>query len=102
MRTNKIIIQINKPAQEVFAFTLNSANTPLWVSSIVKEEVNEHPTRLGTIYRNVGQSGKWSEYVVTAFEKNKLFTFTSEDKNYHCRYTLHPIDENITELEYYE
>ena len=96
------MVKINKPISEVFAFTLNPLNTSRWVDSIVKEEVNERPTKLGTIYRNVDKGGKWSTYTISSFEVNKLFVFTSEDKNYHCRYTLTSIDENTTELEYYE
>ena len=102
MKSNRLTIKINKPAPEVFAFTLNPANTPSWISSIVKEEVNEKPTKIGTIYRNQNQNGKWSEYTVTAHEENKLFIFTSGDGNYSVKYTFIPIDNNATEIEYYE
>src|SRR6266571_4852348 len=102
MKEKKLSIQINKPASEIFTFTLNPANTPRWVNSIVNEEVSELPTKLGTIYRNIGQNGKWNSYTVTEFEDNRMFVLTSKDNNYHCRYTFRPIDENTTEFEYYE
>jgi len=102
MKENKLKVIINKPANEIFTFTLNPKNTPLWIEAITKEEVNESPTKLGTIYRNANKKNDWSQYSVTSFEKNKLFVFTSENNNYHCKYTLRPIDRNITELEYYE
>lgn len=102
MKDNKLIIQIDKPVHEVFAFTLNPANTPSWISSIVKEEVNEKPTKIGTIYRNQNKNGKWSEYTVTAYEKNKLFIFTLGDGNYSVKYSFKPISNNATEVEYYE
>jgi len=41
MKNKKIVIQINKPIDEVFSFTLNPKNTPLWVDSVVFEETNE-------------------------------------------------------------
>ncbi len=102
MKSNKLIVTINKPVHEVFAFTLNPENTPFYISSIVKEEVNEKPTKIGTIYRNQNKNSKWSEYTVTAYEKNKLFIFTSSDGNYSVKYSFKSISDNATEVEYYE
>lgn len=102
MRENKLIIQIKKPVREVFAFLLNPSNSPLWIDSFVREETNEWPVKVGTIYRNQNREGKWAEYTVTAFKENKMFGMTSADKNYHVRYILRPINNNTTELEYYE
>jgi len=102
MKSNKLIVKINKPVHEVFAFTLNPDNTPSWISSIVKEEVNEKPTKIGTIYRNKNQNGKWSEYTVTAYKENELFIFNSDDGNYSVRYTFTPVGGNAVEVEYYE
>ena len=95
MKSNKLIIKINKPVHEVFAFTLNPAKTPSWISFIVKEEVNEKPTKIGTIFRNQNQNGKWSEYTVTAYEENKIFIFTSGDGNYSVKYTFTPVGEML-------
>lgn len=102
MRDTKLTIIINKTPAEIFTFLLDPKNTPQWIPSIIKEEVNEYPTKLGTIYRNIGESGEWSVYTVSEFEQNQHFVFTSEDSNYHCRYTLTPISDHTTELEYYE
>ncbi len=102
MKDLRLTIQINKPVHEVFSFTLNPANTPLWVSSIVKEEVNEQKTRLETVYRNVNQGGEWSEYEITEYKENELFTMSKKNGNYHVRYIFKPINENTTQLEYYE
>lgn len=87
---------------EVFNFTTDPKNTPLWVNSIVKEETNQWPVGVGTIYRNQNREGKWNEYEVTAFEKNKMFVFSQKNSTYHVKYTFTPIDENSCELEYYE
>lgn len=102
MRDNKITIKINRPVKEVFDFTLNPENTSKWVHSIVIEEVNELPTRIGTIYRNKNKHGIWSEYKVTKLKENEMFVFTKSDNNYNVQYVFKPINETSTELEYYE
>jgi len=66
MKDNKITIQINKPARDVYAFYINPKNTPLWINSIVEEETNEWPIKIGTIYRNKNRQGQLTEHVVTA------------------------------------
>ncbi len=57
MKKNRLNIQINRPAKEIFEFTLNPHNTPLWINSIVKEKINQKPTKFGTIYKNLNKVG---------------------------------------------
>ena len=102
MKENKISIQIPKSVDEVFEFTINPANTPRWIQHLDVEETNEWPAKLGTIYRNRGASGAWSEYVVSVFELNKTFELVAKDKNYHVRYTYTELESGDTELEYFE
>jgi hypothetical protein len=102
MKNCRLTININRPVSDVFGFTLDPKNTPLWVDSIVKEEVNEVPTKVGTKYRNVDKAGVWSEYLVTKYEKDKLFEFTAADKNYHVLYTFTQLSESSCKLEYFE
>ena len=102
MKNKKIVIQINKPIDEVFSFTLNPKNTPLWVDSVVFEETNEWPVKKGSIYRNKNKKEEWSIYKVTSFEKNKSFVFSQNDQNYHVRYTFNPLPNNFCQVEYYE
>lgn len=99
MKDLKQVVVINKPLEEVFAFTINPANTEKWVDSIVTEETNEWPVKVGTVYRNQDQAGEWSEYTLTIFEPNKTFTLSQPDGKY-LRYTFAEPDESTTELTY--
>ena len=102
MQENKLTIRINKPIHKVFVFTTNPQNTPLWLDSVVTEQVNEWPVKQGSIYRNQDKDGNWSEYVVNEWKENEMFVWEKKNSNYHVRYIFTPVDENTTELEYYE
>lgn len=102
MKENKITIQINKPVSEVFDFTTNPPMTPQWMDSIVKEITDSHPIKLGTIYKNVGKDGVWSEYSVEQYQPGKVFELKQIGSDYGVRYLYKEITDNITELEYYE
>lgn len=102
MKEKKLVIKINKPVSEVFAFTINPKNTPLWVASIAEEETSEWPIKNGTIYKNRGGDGKWSEYLISEFEANKRFVFSKKDSDYHVRYIFSEVVPNTTQIEYHE
>lgn len=102
MKSNTIIIVINKSPKEIFDFTLNPDNTPKWIDSIIKEEIDIQPPKLESVYKNVNKQGIWSEYHITEFTYSIMFTMTSKDGNYHVRYTFTPISSQTTSLEYYE
>ena len=102
MKEKKLTILIDRPAEEVFKFTLNPENTPKWIDQIVKEETDETPSKLGTIYRNQRRDGHWNEYEMTAFEAGKMFVLSNKNGNYHVKYVFKPVSENSCELEYSE
>ena len=102
MKDNRITIQIETPVQKLFEYTINPKNTPKWIESIVKEETNEWPVRIGTVYKNQNKLGKWSEYSVADLKTNEIFKLVSKDKNYHVRYTYISLGKNTSTLEYYE
>ena len=109
MKNQKLVIKINKPVHEVFSFLLNPNNTPLWIDSFIKEETNETPVKVGTIYKNLNKqsfssnkSGEWNEYKVISLDQDKQFEFLKSDNNYHVRYSFKDLGSNTTELEYYE
>ena len=102
MKDKRLTIVINKPVSEVFSFTTNPEYTAKWIDGIVLEETNETPPKLGTIYRNKGESGNWNEYEMTAFVEYKMFELSRINGNYHVRYTFMPADEGQCQFEYYE
>src|SRR3989344_9630356 len=102
MDENKITILIKKPIDEVFEFTTNPKNTPLWIFHIKKEVSDNFPPNIGTIYKNKGDSDKWNSYIVIELDKDKIFTLKASDNNYHVRYTYKKISNTLTEMEYFE
>jgi hypothetical protein len=102
MKENKLTVQINIPASDLFDFTVKPSNTSLWIDSIMTELTNEWPPRVDTIYRNTADGKNWDEYVVKKIEQDKLFELESKDKNYHVRYTYKNLGDDKSELEYFE
>ncbi len=102
MKEKEIVIEINCTASKIFKFTLNPANTHLWIDSIVREETNESPTKLGTEYRNLNKQGKWAVYEITRFEPYRMFEMKQKGNSYHVRYIFGPLPDNKTKLTYFE
>ncbi|MDB5195497.1 MAG: hypothetical protein JWO84_681 [Parcubacteria group bacterium] len=102
MKELKLTVRIDKPAGEVFEFTTNPDNTPKWIDSIVREETDTSPVKIGTIYRNWNAAEEMNEYVVTQYESPKIFQLDATHQDYKVRYTYTPISNTETELEYYE
>jgi hypothetical protein len=85
MHSKTYTVIINKPLDEVFAASLNPKNTPLWIEGIIEEQASDSPAQLGTTYRNRGETGDWSEYAITAFEKDTTFTLSRKGGAYPAR-----------------
>ena len=102
MQENKITIIIDKPIEKVFEFTTNPKNTQLWIPSIVEEVAEEYPPKIGTQYKNRGDDSNWDFYKVIEFQNNKMFTLSDLKDDYHVKYTYRKINDNQTEMEYFE
>jgi len=103
MKENKLSIIINKPIHEVFAFTLDPANTSKWISEIEVEETSEWPVKIGTIYRNKSRIGIWNQYKLVELIENHSFTLRSNtDENFSVRYSFTELSEGSTVFEYFE
>ncbi len=102
MNKNKLTIVIDRPIGEVFEFTINPKNTPLWISHIKIEESSEYPPKIKTVYRNRGEEDNWDKYEVIGLKANSLFTLQSSDKRYFVRYTYEKINDKKTKMEYFE
>lgn len=101
MKDITLIININRSVPEILDFVLNPKNTPLWIESFVKEETNEWPPKIGTIYTNVNTKGETGQVKLIDMHDHG-FEMATLDGAYHVRYTLTPLSSNKTEFEYYE
>jgi hypothetical protein len=102
MDENEISIEINCPVSEVFDFTVNPKNTPLWIDSIVEEQASEFPAQVGTEYKNVSRNGDWTQYKVTQLKQNKVFELKQKSGLYHVLYKYEALSESRTRFTYIE
>ncbi len=94
---HEIRITIAKPQDEVFEYTLEPNNTPKWCSAIEHESVDTKQIGVGTKYTN-----NFGELEVTDYEKNVYFELSETDTEYQCSYSFRKVDENTTEIIYFE
>ncbi len=102
MKELKLKIKIDRSPKNVFDFVLDPKNTPVWIDSIVEEKTNQWPVSVGAIYKNKGESGKWSEYTLIEHQPYEVFEMLKGDNNYHVRYTIRDLGSGKSELEYFE
>lgn len=101
MREKKLVIQIRRSAKDIISFLLDPKNSSQWIPSIVTEETNEWPVKIGTIFTEHNVGGGRSAYRIGAL-RNDMIEFVSTTLPYHARYTLRTINPDVTELEYFE
>lgn len=97
MKSNEIRVTINAPREKVFEYTLEPKNTPEWVEGAIEMQTDTEQIGIGTKYSN--------EYLtreVTDYEKNLFLELTDLDGNYSCSYSFRKIDEENTELIFFE
>lgn len=102
MDSNKLVVTINKPLVEVFAFCITPPKAKLWVPGIINETTNEWPAKLGTVYTEYKSDSTSFNIIVTDYKENDYIEWKTEDGNYHVRYIFTPIDQNTTQLDYIE
>lgn len=102
MKKNTLEIIINRAVAEVFVFAITPPNSTKWIPGVVKEETDEFPIRVGTVYSLTDTEGNVSKVKVIALEEDKMVEWVSEDGNYHCRYVFKPINKDSCEMEYLE
>jgi len=102
MKDNKLSIKINVPVDLLFSFTITPPNSTLWLPATLKEETNELPVKVGTIYTLTDKDESHFIVTVTRLENNELVEWVAADNNYHCRYTYQALDDKTSELDYCE
>lgn len=102
MKENKIAVSINVPVSFVYEFTINPNKTHLWVPGMQKEETNEWPVRVGSVYRNTSDGQVWDEYVLTDLVENKFFKLEKKNSSYVVEYHYRELSPTNSELTYFE
>ena len=105
MKKNKLVIEINKPVDVVFRFTVDPANTHKWFPFVLEEHTSEPVVKVGTIYtqkvKNENMQISENVVVVTGFVENTQLDFHSVNGTYTCCYRYESIPQG-TRLTYSE
>ena len=95
MKKNILTIDIKKPVDVVFEFTIKPGNTPKWIPSVLEEKTSEPIVKVGTIYYlrvdEGTQTPKQIALVVTDFIRNKRLDFHLVNGEYTCSYRYEKI-----------
>jgi uncharacterized protein YndB with AHSA1/START domain len=97
MKVNEIRIIIDAPQEKVFEYTLEPKNTQFWVEESIPMETDTKQINVGTKYSNKHITRK-----VTDYERDKFIELTDIDGIYSCSYSFKKIENNKTELIFFE
>lgn len=97
MKINEIRITIKAPPEIVFEYTIEPKNTKHWVEDSIEMTTDTDQINIGTQYSN--------EFVVREvidYERNKFIELSDVDGTYSCSYSFRKIDDDSTELVFFE
>lgn len=97
MQTNEIRITIKAPPEIVFEYTLEPKNTKYWVEDSIEMTTDTDQIGLGTKYSN-----KHITREVTDYQRDNFLELADVDGIYSCSYSFRKIDDDTTELIFFE
>ena len=97
MKANEIRITIASPQEKVFEYTLEPKNTPQWVSDVIEMKTDTDQIDLGTKYFN-----EFITREVIDYDRNSFIELADVEGPYSCSYSFRKIDDEHTELIYFE
>jgi membrane peptidoglycan carboxypeptidase len=97
MKHKQIRVTINIPHEKLFEYVIEPKNTKFWVSGSIEMTTDTDQINTGTRYSN-----EFITREVTDYERNKFIELIDDDGNYSCSYTFRKIDDECTELIYFE
>lgn len=102
MNKNILTINIKKPIEVVFIFSITPENTHKWFDAITKEKIDTASVSTGTIYSSTSDGVNWSSFECVEFVENKLFVLRSINGDYCVRYDYEDLSRNETIMTYTE
>lgn len=97
MKVNEIRITIKAPPEIVFRYTLEPKNTKHWVEDSLEMITDTEQIGLGTKYSN-----QYITREVTDYQRDSFLELTDIDGEYSCSYSFRKIDDDSTELIFFE
>ena len=97
MKVNEIRTIINIPQDELFEYTIEPKNTKHWVEGSIEMLTNTEQIDIGTQYSNEHVTRE-----VVDYERDKFIELADINGIYSCSYTFRKINDDSTELIFFE